>query len=152
MFICKHSLTPETGFLVAKGKADAAEVQAYLQVLLPLIQNQSIRQQIGDRARQRVMESFSLTDMADQMETIFAEAIALCQTQPKPPVDLAIAEEMLLMAIEYMQQEQSIGTLWCDRNEIARQNQAMKTSKLWQLRRQWFRLKRWLRLTQEAEI
>lgn len=65
---------------------------------------------------------------------------------------MAIAEEMLLMAIEYMQQEQTIGTLWCDRNEIARQNQAMKTSKLWQLRRQWFRLKRWLRLTQEAEI
>ena len=65
---------------------------------------------------------------------------------------MAIAEEMLLMAIEYTQQEQTISTLWCDRNEIARQNQAMKTSKLWQLRRQWFRLKRWLRLTQEAEI
>ena len=65
---------------------------------------------------------------------------------------MAIAEEMLLMAIEYTQQEQTISTLWCDRNEIVRQNQAMKTPKLWQLRRQWFRLKRWLRLTQEAEI
>ncbi len=145
-------VTPETGFLIAKGEADDIEVQAYLQVLLPLIQNQSLRQQVGDRARQRVMESFSLTDMADQMETIFAEAIALCQTQPKPTVDLAISEEMLLMAIEYTQQEQTIGTLWCDRNELARQNQAMKTSKLWQLRRQWFRLKRWLRLTQEEEL
>ena len=86
------------------------------------------------------------------METIFAEAIALCRTQPQPTVDLAIAEEMLLIAIEYLQQEQTIGTLWRDRQELAYENQAMKTSKLWQFRRRWFKLKRWLRLTQEAEI
>ncbi|MBW4695443.1 MAG: glycosyltransferase [Lyngbya sp. HA4199-MV5] len=166
-------VTPGTGFLVAKGKGDEQEVQAYLQVLLPLIQSQSLRQQVGDHARQRIVESFSLARMADQMEAIFEEAIALCQTKPNVEVEWAIAAEMLLMALEYLHQEQSFGNLWqekrwlererdqlrqekqrleAERHELAWKKRAMETSKFWQLRKRWFKLKRWLRFTQEEEI
>ena len=159
-------VTPETGFLVAKGEGDAPEVQAYVQVLLPLIQSQPLRQQVGDRARQRIVQSFSLASMADQIEGIFQEAIALRQASPEVKVERAIAEEMLLMALEYLHQEQSLSHLWqeksCleqakarleeERHELAWKKRAMESSKFWQLRKQWFNFKRWLRLTHEEEI
>lgn len=166
-------VTPETGFLVAKGEGDAPEVQTYIQVLLPLIQSQSLRQQVGDRARQRIIESFSLARMADQMEAIFGEAIALRQTKPHVAVDRAIAAEMLLLALEYLHQDQALSNLWqekcwlererdqlrqekhrleAERHELAWKKRAMESSKFWQLRKQWFKLKRLLQVTQEEEI
>jgi hypothetical protein len=105
-------ITLETGFLVAKGDGDAREVQEYLQILLPLIQNQQLRQEIGCQARQRVVELFGLEKMADKMEEIFAEAHTLCQTKPKPEINLALAEEMLLIALEYLHQEPALSNLW----------------------------------------
>lgn len=173
-------ITPETGFLVAKGNDDEQEVQAYVQVLLPLIQDQPLRQALGERARQRVVESFSLANMADQMAAIFQEAIALHQLNSTVDGDWEIAEEMLLLALEYVNQEQGLSHLWqekcwlekerdrlrqengwlerenvrleSERHELAWKKRAMESSKFWQLRKQWFKLKRWLRLTQEEEI
>jgi hypothetical protein len=157
----RELVIPGTGFLVPKGEADAAEVQAYLQVLRPLIADLTLRQQIGSCARQHVMQHFSLAKMADQMETWFLKAIcarhntseqSYGRAQPYQSTDMALAAEMLLIAIEYLQQEQTICDLWHDLQRLADQNHAMKTSKFWHLRRQWFKLKRWLRLTQEEEI
>lgn len=157
---------PETGFLVAKGNGDGQEVQAYVQVLLPLIQNQPLRQAVGESARQRIVESFSLTHMADQIETIFQAAITSRQISSSFEVNQAIAEETLLMALEYLHQEQAITQLWqekCglekvklqleeEKHELTWKKRAMESSKFWQLRQQWFKLKRLLRLTQEEEI
>jgi len=161
-------ITAETGFLVTKGDGDEQEVQAYVRVLLPLIQNQPLRQTIGERARQRIVESFSLTSMADQMAAIFQEAMALHSTSPNIGGNQALstkcyseglAEEMLVMALEYLNQEQTLSNLWqekCqleqERHELAWKKRAMESSKFWQLRKQWFKLKRWLGLTQEEEI
>lgn len=161
-------VTPGTGFLVAKGEEDEQELQAYVQALLPLIQNQRLRQEVGDRARQRIVKSFHLAKMADQMEAIFQTAIALRQSKVEIEVNAAIsanhstkeiAEEMLLIALEYLNQEQTLNILWQEkrqleheRHELAWKKRAMESSKFWQLRRQWFKLKRWLHLTQEEEI
>lgn len=192
-------------FSKIKGKGDEQEVQTYLQVLLPLIQDQQLRHQVSDRARQRIVESFNLVNMADQIEAIFAEAITLRQASPKVDVDRAIAEEMLLVALEYLHQEQVLSKLWqekcgleresdqlqkeksglkeesdqlqqdlkkerdqlqqekygweresnrleTERYELVWKKRAMESSKFWQLRKQWFKLKRLLRLTQEEEI
>ncbi len=134
-------ITEGTGFLVAKGDGDAREVQEYLQILLPLIQNQQLRQQVGSQARQRVVESFGLAKMADAMEEIFAEAIAMCQTKPKPEINQAIAEEMLLIALEYLHQEQNLSNLWqekchleSERNrlQLAHLHQEQALSNLWE--------------------
>jgi glycosyltransferase involved in cell wall biosynthesis len=152
-------VTPGTGFLIPKGEGDEQEVQAYVQVLLPLIQHQSLRQQIGQQARQRICESFSLANMGAQMDDIFQQAIALRFTYSDFKVDLTIAEETLLMALEYLHQQQALINLWQEKcqleqqqHELAWKKLAMESSKFWQLRSQWFRLKRWLRLTQEKEV
>jgi glycosyltransferase involved in cell wall biosynthesis len=177
-------VTPETGFLVPKGKGDPDEVQAYLKVLVPLIQNSDLRDEVGFLARQRVAEFFSLEAMGDRMEAIFAEALKLRKTTPQLEINPAMAEETLLLALEYLHQEQSLGNLWrekckveqekeiiyrekckveqekeiiyrekCkveqEKRELLERKQAMETSKFWKLRKQWFKLKRQLRLTQE---
>ena len=166
-------VAPGTGFLVPLGAGDGQEVQDYLRVLLPLLQKPQHRQKIGIQARQRVVEQFSLTTMVNQMETIFQAAIARRQTRPKPEVNLAMAEEMLLMTLEYLHQEQALSNLWqekcwlererdqlrqekyqleAERHELAWKKRAMESSKFWQLRIRWVKFKRWLRLTQEEEI
>ncbi len=107
------------------------------------------------------------------MEAIFGEAIALRQASPEVKVERAIASEMLLLALEYVHQDQAFSHLWqekCwlerernqlrqekqrleeERHELAWKKRAMESSKFWQLRKQWFKLKRWLRFTQEEEI
>ncbi len=167
-------VTTETGFLVAKGDSDEQEVNSYLQILLPLIQNQQLRHKIGLQARQRVVDSFSLAQMADQMEEIFTEAIKTdvegrkkkeegwnCNGELNPhlEVNLAMAEETLLIALEYLHQEQLLNKLWqenCllkeERHELSWKKRAMESSKFWKLRKQWFNLKRFLHLTIEEEI
>ncbi|MEH1783710.1 MAG: glycosyltransferase [Nostoc sp.] len=157
---------PGTGFLVPKAENEVSEVESYLKALIPLIQDSELRCKIGYYARQRVVELFSLDQMVERMDTLFTEAIASCQTRAKPIINLALAEEMLLLALEYLHQEQALSHLWQEkrhlerqthqleqeRHELAWKKRAMESSKFWKFRTQWFKLKRSLRLTQEEEI
>jgi len=157
---------PGTGFLVPKAENEGSEVEEYLKALIPLIQDSELRCKIGYYARQRVVELFSLDKMVERMDTLFTEAIASCQTRAKPIINLALAEEMLLLALEYLHQEQALSHLWHEkrhlerqthqleqeRHELAWKKRAMESSKFWKLRRQWVKLKRSLHLTQEEEI
>ncbi|QLE45941.1 glycosyltransferase (plasmid) [Nostoc sp. C052] len=157
---------PGTGFLVPKTEEEKSEVKEYLKVLIPLIQDSELRCKIGYHARQRVVEMFSLDKMLERMDTLFTEAIASYQTKPKPVINLALAEEMLLVALEYLRQEQALSHLWqekChlerqthqleqERHELTWKKRAMESSKFWKLRKQWFKFKRSLHLTPDEEI
>lgn len=99
----KELVTPETGFLIAKGNCDASEIKEYVKALVTLIQNPSLRRQVGVLARQRVAELFSLDAMVNQMETIFAEAIKANQNRPLIEINSELETETLLLALEYMQ-------------------------------------------------
>ncbi len=168
----RELVTPETGFLIAKGEGDADEVQAYLKVLVPLIKNQELRKKFGFFARQRIAESFSLEVMCDRIEAIFTEAINLRKATFQPKIDQTIAEEMLIMALEYLQQEELSGHLWQEKDRIEQEKHqlfqeksrieherhelwcrknAMETSKFWKLRKKWLKLKRRLGLTTEQD-
>jgi glycosyltransferase involved in cell wall biosynthesis len=159
-------VTPETGFLIPKGKGDANETQQYLKVLVPLIKDAKLRRQVGSLARERVAESFSLEKMGDRMEAILTEAIKLRQTAPQQECDLAIAQEMLTLALEYTCLEEEWNWLYWRFNDISQPKQdlqqlqeqtqqlqvrieAMESSKFWKLRKLWFKIKRQLGLTQE---
>ena len=160
-------VTPETGFLVAKGDSDASEVQKYLKFLLPLILNPQLRQQVGNQARQRVVASFGLIKMADRMEEIFTKAnthrkcdpITLCPDQINSTINFTLAEEMLLIALEYLNQETVLINLWQEkryleheRHELTWKKRAMESSKFWKLRKSWFKLKSLLGLAQEEYL
>ncbi|WP_336604407.1 glycosyltransferase family 4 protein [Tolypothrix bouteillei] len=161
---------PGTGFLIDKGKGDADELQAYLEVLVPSIQNPELRDKIGFSARQRIAEYFSLDAMVDRMESIFAEAITLRKSDLDVEVNLSIAEELLVFVLEHTSQEKLLEIIWrekchieqekhrieqekChiehERNTLWHRKNAMETSKFWKIRRLWFKIKQKLGLTQE---
>ncbi|MDY6782568.1 MAG: glycosyltransferase [Cyanobacteriota bacterium] len=152
-------VTPDTGTLVPKGESDEAEIDAYIQALLPLLENPHFRQQQGERSRQRVVEWFGRDRLIEWIDTIFTEATHIRQTHPKPRLDAKMAEELLLIALEYQDREETLSDLWqqkcqleAERHELAWKKRAMESSKFWQLRKLWFKLKRQLRLTDEEEI
>lgn len=163
-------VTPETGFLIPKGNGDEEEIQAYLEVLIPLIKDDVLRDKVGFSARQRIKEFFSLEAMGDRMESIFAEAIASHQAKPQIEINPDIAEEMLRLGLEYIHQEQVSSNLWHEKCQIEKERDAlriekcqiekerdalrsrknaMETSKFWQMRKLWFKFKRKLGLTDE---
>ncbi|AFY48357.1 glycosyltransferase [Nostoc sp. PCC 7524] len=116
---------PGTGFLIPKGNGDANEIKAYIEVLMPLIQDSVLRDKVGFAARQRIQESFCLEAMGDRMESIFAEAIANNQTKPKISINPDIAEEMLRLGLEYLHQEQVLNDIWQEKCQIEQENKAL---------------------------
>lgn len=108
----KELVTPDVGFILPKGNADRAEVEEYLKVLVPLIQDAQQRRHIGALARQRVAEVFPLEGMADQMENIFAQAIQKSQAQHHPAMDGEMTEEMLILVQEYLALDEFTSAEW----------------------------------------
>lgn len=134
-------VTPETGVLIPLGDGDAAEIAAYRDVLIPLIADAQRRRIMGDRARQRVIESFGLDSMTATMDAIFQDAIAQRrQANPKNQDD-TIATELLLIALEYLHQEQFCSQLWQQNQELKIIQAAMQSSKFWKIRQRWIKLK-----------
>ncbi|MDB9315645.1 glycosyltransferase [Spirulina sp. CS-785/01] len=149
-------VTPETGTLVPVGAGDEPEIEAYVDVLLPLLQNTQLRQQQKEEARQRVVQWFNRDCLVEQIQRIFTEAMRCRQTYVKPRLEAMMATELLLMALEYQHQEGFIRDLWlqkcqleAERHELAWKKRAMESSKFWKLRRVWFKVKRGLGLTEE---
>ena len=98
----RELVTSETGFLVPKSKGDLAEVEKYIEVLVPLIKNQKLRRTIGKLARKRVVQSFSLSAMLTRMQLLFLEAINLRKNSANIEINPAIFEEMLIWIQEYL--------------------------------------------------
>jgi glycosyltransferase involved in cell wall biosynthesis len=158
-------LTPETGFLIPKGKGNATEVEEYLKVLVPLINHPELRKRIGSLARQRVSESFSIEKMCNDMENIFDEAIQMCQTRLPVEIDISMAEESLILALEYFHKDRSLANLWNEKcnleeeknilswenHELSWQKDAMETSKFWRMRKLWFKIKQKFESTEIKE-
>ena len=162
----KELVIPNTGFLLPKGEGDSSEVEAYLQALIPLIRDADLRLKIGQAARQRVVQNFTLSQMGDRMEEIFTEAMEKRINSEPENYDLSLAEESLIGCLEsnYLEREWNwLHHYFSQQLEENKQRQlqeaqllkerieAMETSKFWQLRKKWFQIKRFLKLTTEED-
>jgi glycosyltransferase involved in cell wall biosynthesis len=103
-------VTPDCGYLLTKGVADGEEIDRYVEVLKPLIENRNLRTRLGKAARKRIVRHFQLTAMIETMETLFTEAINLRKTSPPIQFNRAIAEEMLI----WLQENVALDYLWQD--------------------------------------
>lgn len=144
-------LTPETGFLIPKSNGDSAEVEEYIKVLVPLINDAELRKQVGSLARQRVSTFFSLESMCDNMEDIFTEAIQQYPHRSQIEFDIRVAEESLILALENIKQERLIADLWEQKCRVEQEKNAMETSKFWKMRKLWFKFKRKIRINNTKE-
>ena len=112
----KELLKPGTGYLIPKGSGDLAEVEKYIEVLVPLINDPNLRQQIGKSARARVEQYFSLGIMINRIETIFNEAKESRIVGSETQIDSAIPEEILLWIQEYL----ALDKLWQQSEKLSK--------------------------------
>ena len=77
-------------------------MEEYLDLLVPLIKDEVVRQQVGTAARKRVEEYFSLQLMIERIEAIFTEAINISNSTSIISINSIVYEEMLLWIQEYL--------------------------------------------------
>lgn len=121
----RELVTSKTGFLISKGEGDSAELARYIEILVPLIQDEKMREQIGKLARKRVGKVFSLPLMIEHIEAIFAEAMELSRNREKT-INNSIStvyEEMLIWIQEYL----ALDKLWNNSQILSRQIEDMNT-------------------------
>jgi hypothetical protein len=145
-----------TGYLVPKGSGDQAEVQEYVELLMPLINDANRRRSMGKAARRRVEQHFDLSHMCDRAEQVFAEALQMRKSRHQSEIPITMAEEMLSVALECWQLDQEWNYLSSYTQQLGREKDAlwnlkagMEASRFWKLRTKWFKVKYRIGLTQE---
>ena len=109
-------LTPSCGILIEQG-TEKEEVERYLEVIAPLLQNESKRKEMGQAARERVSSGFRLEQMGDQVIASFQQAARLHQEQPRPLPGSGLARACATEAVEYMRLFQLAEELWQEKEQ-----------------------------------
>jgi len=91
-------VTPDCGFLIPQGEN---ELQEYVSVLGQLIESAELRASKGAAGRQRILEHFTIDQMAGRMIELFSKARELARTSPRPAVGRGLGLESATLAIEY---------------------------------------------------
>jgi glycosyltransferase involved in cell wall biosynthesis len=105
-------VTSDCGTLIPHGPDELA---GYVGALRHLIQQHSIRRQMGANARARVERLFPLSALGPRMADLFDKARALHADQPRPLVGRGLARECAVQALEYTRLEVALDQLWMER-------------------------------------
>jgi glycosyltransferase involved in cell wall biosynthesis len=89
----RELVTPETGLLVRRSPG---EVPAYVAALEQLLDSPEARRALGQAARRRVVEHFTIEQMADRLVHLLDRARMLANAEPRPA--LSEAESLSLAA------------------------------------------------------
>jgi len=91
-------VTPDCGFLIPQGEN---ELQEYVSVLKQLIESAELRASMGAAGRQRILEHFTIEQMAERMIGLLNRAQELSKVSPRLTVGKGLGLECATMAIEY---------------------------------------------------
>ena len=89
---------PDCGFLILQGEN---ELQEYVSVLGQLIESAELRASKGAAGRERILEHFTIDQMAGRMIELFSKAQELARTSPRPSVGRGLGLESATLAMEY---------------------------------------------------
>ncbi len=120
-------VTPGCGILIERG-TENEEVERYVDAIVPLLNSESKRKQMGQAARERVCNHFRIEHMGEQMVESFHQAIRLHQEQPRPLPSLGLARACAAEAVEYIRLFQLSEILWLEKEQRG------KSSKDWSQR------------------
>ncbi len=107
-----------TAVLLPRGTPDA-EADAYADELFRLIADPIERKAIGTRARQRIMQGFTLDAMGDAFLAGLERAAAFKRSAPRPVLPEGFAHELAVRAVEYLRSGDQEGLLRQDRDALA---------------------------------
>ncbi|MCB9846000.1 MAG: glycosyltransferase [Phycisphaeraceae bacterium] len=126
----KELVTPDTGVLLPKGRPGHEiedEPGPFAEALLGLLVDADRRREMGRRARQRIIEHFTIDAMGARMDALLSRAIELRRTTPRPTVPVGLAHEMADRAVETLRLTRSADRLWTEvkalRERTARDSQ-----------------------------
>lgn len=105
----RELVTAETGVLLdVAGQAPEAQAARYAEELAGLIADPARRAAMGDAARRRIEERFTLEAMGERMVGLFAEAGRLHGERPRMVLPRRLAEELAVRAIDYFRLQKAI--------------------------------------------
>ncbi|MCZ6684043.1 MAG: glycosyltransferase [Planctomycetota bacterium] len=96
----RELVTPGCGFLLAR-RDEAREVEQYADLLERLLRDPDDRRRIGEQARRRICEQFTLNAMGERMVGLLERAIGLRSECPREAPPAGLAEEFATQAIEF---------------------------------------------------
>ena len=109
-------VTPECGILIEHG-TEKEDVERYGEIIVPLLQNESKRKQMGQAGRERVCSNFRIEQMGDQMVESFQQAIRLHKAQPLPLPSPGLARACAAEAVEYIRLFELAEGLWQEKEQ-----------------------------------
>lgn len=112
----RELVTSECGFLLDREQC-ADEPTAYAELLGRLIDDPDLREQMADRALDRVLHGFRLEDMGERMVELIGLADKRRVSEPRPRIDTRIGHETANAAVEYWRLENLAAHLWRTREE-----------------------------------
>lgn len=104
-----ESVTPECGFLIPPG---GPERVAYVDALIRLTHDASLRQSMGTSCRQRISDQFSLSATRAGFLQALERARSLASVQPRLPISRGLAQELATLAVEYTRLNTVASFLW----------------------------------------
>jgi glycosyltransferase involved in cell wall biosynthesis len=116
-------VTPACGYLIPHGET---EVAAYTAALLDLLRHPEQRKQMGQQARQRVVEHFDIQQFIEGMENVLTRTCQLAKRCPAKHVDLELAGYTAHMAVEYTRIQEVADALWSQREKYAWSHRPLK--------------------------
>jgi len=136
-------VTPGCGILIEHG-TEKEDVERYVEVIVPLLKNESKRKEMGQAARERVCSSFRIEQMGDQMIEAFQQAVRLHQEQPRPLPSPGLARACAAEAVEYMRLFQLAEMLWQEKEQLGKRSKDwLQSDRLSLRRRLYLKLYRW---------
>jgi glycosyltransferase involved in cell wall biosynthesis len=134
---------PGCGILIEKG-TEKEEVERYTEVIVPLLKNESKRQEMGQAARERVGNCFRIEKMGDQMIESFQQAVRLHREEPRPLPSPGLARACAAEAVEYVRLFQLAEDLWQEKEQWGKHSKDKLQRDLPNLRsRLYLKLYRW---------
>lgn len=146
----RELVTEECGFLICPGNAQE-EIQQYTEILLQLLGDSSLRQQIGQAGRARIITHFTLNQMGERMSTLIQQAIELHRIKPLPQPALHFARDCARQAVDSLSHAQVTAQLWAGRSDGWRQRTYLTLLRLFDPYYQWALARGWVWLFPVAE-
>jgi glycosyltransferase involved in cell wall biosynthesis len=109
----QSEVAPEPfGILLPRLRDADHEAAAYAVAISQLLNDRSGRQGMGEAARQRIADSFSLERMVETMEQAFATAGRLRRERPRAPLSHDVGQLLATRAIEHERVARLAESLW----------------------------------------
>jgi glycosyltransferase involved in cell wall biosynthesis len=113
----RELLTPECGFLLPFAEGEA-EVAAYTDVLARVLCDAPLLARLGKAARERIEQSFALSDMIERMARAFEVAREPANRAAPTRLDGGLAVEWAAQAVEQTRLQRLAETLWLERSRL----------------------------------